>query len=236
MNYIILAAGKGSRMGNLSSYLQKCMYPILGKPFLEWTLESMASSGRFDAERDRIAVVTGYLGGQIRSYFGDSWKAIPITYADQAEALGTAHAVSVGRGALGDEGPALVVQGDVWAEPGFFAALLDDPHDDALSVVRHQCAYRHDERVDVEGGLVTRAWRGSGPFVECGIWKFSPGLMDLLLSRKVDEYRALPAVQAAIEAGFRVGAVERSGWTHLGGVEPSVEANLAAVHARLAAL
>lgn len=210
------------------------MYPILGKPFLEWTLESLLASRRFDASRDGITIVVGHFSEQIFSYFGESWRGVPLAYARQDQALGTAHAVAIGREGLSRDAAAVIIQADVWAPPEFFDALLDDPRPDALSVIRHVCSERHDERVDVRDGLVTKAWKGSSEFVECGIWKFSPAMMEFMMSRKEDEYRALASVQAAIESGLPVGAVERGDWVHLGGTEPSVEANLASVHASLA--
>jgi NDP-sugar pyrophosphorylase family protein len=231
MNYLVLAAGKGTRMSRLSTYLQKCMYPILDRPFLELVLESIVSNRRFDGARDRIVLVLGQFSSQIEGYFGGSWRGLPIQYVVQEEALGTAHAVAVGSAACLADDPTIVVQGDVWAEPEFFEAMVDEKLPDALSVVRHECAETHNERVEVAGGLVTLAWMGAGPFVECGIWKFSPRMIGYMMKRRVDEYRALPAVQAAIEDGVPVAAVERERWIHLGGTEPSVEANLRAVTA-----
>ena len=45
--------------------------------------------------------------------------------------------------------------------------------------------------MDLDGERVTRAFQGSGPFIECGVWKFSPDLLGYMMSRKADEYRAL---------------------------------------------
>lgn len=235
MNYVLLAAGRGTRMGGLSSYLQKCMYPIHGRPFLALLMESILGNRRFDPVRDRLILVVGHLGDQVRSYFGDAWRGIPLRYVTQDHARGTAHAVSLARESCAPGEPLIIAQGDVWAEAACFEALVDHPSADVLSIHRHECALRHDERLDVEGGVVTRAWKGSGPYVECGIWKFSPPLLDWMLTRKEDEYRALPAVQAAIEAGLRVGSLERETWIHLGGTEPSPEENLRAVLAHFSA-
>ena len=80
MNYMVLAAGRGSRMGNLSSYLQKCMYPVIDRPFLELTLDSLVSNARFDAAKDRIILVVGHLQEQIRAYFGSNWKGLELQY------------------------------------------------------------------------------------------------------------------------------------------------------------
>jgi UDP-N-acetylglucosamine diphosphorylase / glucose-1-phosphate thymidylyltransferase / UDP-N-acetylgalactosamine diphosphorylase / glucosamine-1-phosphate N-acetyltransferase / galactosamine-1-phosphate N-acetyltransferase len=229
MNYLILAAGKGSRMGSLSSYMQKCMYPVWDKPFLELILTSVSGNARFDRRNDTIVLVVGHMREQIQAYFGKAWQGVPLLYAAQEQALGTAHAVMVGASAAPPDQPCIIIQGDVWAEPAYLARLagMDEPN--ALSVVRHECALSHDERVDIRNGFISKAWQGSSPFVDCGIWKFSPAMLGFMMSRKADEYRALASVQNAIEQGLPVAAVERDTWIHLGGTEPSVKENLKAM-------
>ncbi len=55
MKAIILAAGRGSRMGHLTDKQPKCMTRLAKKPLLEWQLSSLC-----DAGCDPIAVVAGY--------------------------------------------------------------------------------------------------------------------------------------------------------------------------------
>jgi len=229
MNYMILAAGKGSRMGELGSYLQKCMFPILDRPFLALVLDSVLENRRFDPEADRVVFVTGHRGDQIESYFTSTWRGVQLRYVDQGPALGTAHAVLAGRSACTAGDPVIVIQGDVWAPPAYFESIAASKAENILSAHRHTCDGRHDERLDLDENRVTRAFQGSGPFVECGIWKFSPAMLRYMMSRKTDEYRALASVQAAIEDRQEVTAVEQETWIHLGGTEPSVRDNLAAV-------
>ena len=226
VNYMILAAGRGSRMGNLSSYLQKCMYPIMGKPFLEWTLASLVANQCFNAEMDRLILVVGHMQEQIKAYFGSLWYGIPITYVEQDDAIGTAHATLLGWQACSQTEGAIIVQADVWAEPEFYEDMVNHPLPDVLSVHRHVCARRHDERVDLSKDTVAKAWKGTSPYVECGIWKFSPTLIRWMMKRKDDEFRALASVQAAIEAGLPIGFLERKRWIHLGGTEPTTHDNL----------
>lgn len=55
MKAVILAAGRGSRLGRLSDALPKCLARLLGKPLLEWQLEALEAAGI-----DDIVVVRGY--------------------------------------------------------------------------------------------------------------------------------------------------------------------------------
>jgi choline kinase len=52
---IILAAGRGSRMGSLTGSRPKCLVELRGRPLLEWQLQSLRDAGIND-----IAIVTGY--------------------------------------------------------------------------------------------------------------------------------------------------------------------------------
>lgn len=55
MKAIVLAAGRGSRMKNLTDDRPKCMVELRGKPLLEWQLTSLRDAGIYE-----IAIVTGY--------------------------------------------------------------------------------------------------------------------------------------------------------------------------------
>ena len=54
-----------------------------------------------------------------------------------------------------------------------------------------------------------------------------------MLSRREGEFRVLPNLQAAIERGIDIGAVVVDEWIHLGGVNPTPEANVVQVSRRL---
>lgn len=55
MKAIILAAGRGSRMKNLTDERPKCLVTLRGKPLLDWQLEALRAAGI-----NEIAIVTGY--------------------------------------------------------------------------------------------------------------------------------------------------------------------------------
>lgn len=63
MKAIILAAGRGSRMSDLTAERPKCLIKLKGKPLIEWQLEAIRAAGIND-----IAVVTGYKNELFGSY------------------------------------------------------------------------------------------------------------------------------------------------------------------------
>ncbi|MFA4942406.1 MAG: NTP transferase domain-containing protein [Patescibacteria group bacterium] len=81
---IILAAGKGTRMG---SDLPKVLIPIKGKPIIQYLIESVLISG---SSPKPIIVVSPDNQKIIR----DALKEYDLDYVVQEEQLGTGHAVS----------------------------------------------------------------------------------------------------------------------------------------------
>lgn len=89
MKLVILAGGKGNRMGSLTSSIPKPMVPLAGKPILEYQLEL---AKKYDL--NDVMISTGYRGDIIREYFnnGEQW-GLNIQYIADPFPLGTAGAV-----------------------------------------------------------------------------------------------------------------------------------------------
>jgi len=66
MKAIILAAGRGSRMGEKTKNLPKCLTTLKGKTLLERQLDALTTAGI-----EEIAVITGYKSEEITKRFGD---------------------------------------------------------------------------------------------------------------------------------------------------------------------
>jgi NDP-sugar pyrophosphorylase family protein len=104
MKIVILAAGKGTRMDNLTVNTPKPLLQYQDKNLLEHKLEIIPSS------ISEIIIVIGYLGNKIKEYFGESYKNIPIRYIEQKEIKGTAHALWQCKDFLNE--PFIVLMGD----------------------------------------------------------------------------------------------------------------------------
>ena len=235
MNYICLAAGKGTRFNGLGVYLQKCMYPIGGIPFLRFSIENLISSAVFDVQNDSITLVVGHLSHQIKEYFGNSFLGARIRYVEQGEASGTGHAVLQAYRNAPFSKWALVWLADGYVPAHIFEQVVHTPSDAALTIASHICDQPHGERVSInsEKTHITRAWKGKSEYVDIGVWKVPVSIMNTMLSHKTDEHRYLPVVEEALQEGLTVDAVQAEEWVHLGGTEPSVIANLKAVTNRL---
>lgn len=101
LSVIILAAGKGTRM---NSRLPKVLQPLAGQPLLGHVL---AQAQRLQV--DRVITVYGHGGEQVKTTFADQ----DIEWVEQAEQLGTGHAVQVTLPVLPQTGQSFILYGDV---------------------------------------------------------------------------------------------------------------------------
>src|SRR5207249_11474077 len=88
MKAVILAAGKGTRMRNLTNEMPKPMLRIQGRPILEHILEGILAAGIRE-----IFIVTGFRAEVVENYFGkgSKWHA-QISYGRQMVQDGTGKA------------------------------------------------------------------------------------------------------------------------------------------------
>ncbi|MCX5698498.1 MAG: sugar phosphate nucleotidyltransferase [Candidatus Omnitrophica bacterium] len=108
MQVVILAGGKGTRLRPITKQVPKSMVLISGKPFLQHQLEFSRSLGL-----SKFLFLIGYLGGQIKKYFGDGSKfGVEINYSCEEKLLGTAGALKNARHKLDKE--FLLLNGDTF--------------------------------------------------------------------------------------------------------------------------
>lgn len=104
LNVVILAAGQGKRM---HSDLPKVLHPLAGTPLLGHVITTARS-----LKPQRICVVYGHGGEQVRAAFATAEDA-DLHWAEQAQQLGTGHAVLQALPHLDASLPTLVLYGDV---------------------------------------------------------------------------------------------------------------------------
>lgn len=77
MQAIILAAGMGKRLGNLTERDTKCMLNVNGKKLIERSLDILA---QFDLSR--VIIVVGFAGIRLKNFLGNSYKGMAIEYVE----------------------------------------------------------------------------------------------------------------------------------------------------------
>ena len=104
MQVVILAAGRGTRMGTLTDSVPKPMLKFGAKNLIEHKLEALPP------EVDEVILVVGYLADVIKNYFGERFGGRTIKYIYQDKLMGTAHSLWQAKDLL--RGRFLVLAGD----------------------------------------------------------------------------------------------------------------------------
>jgi MurNAc alpha-1-phosphate uridylyltransferase len=147
MKAMILAAGRGERMGALTAAQPKPLLTIGGHALIEHHVMRLAASGV-----EELVINLSYRGAQIRALLGDGGRyGVSIAYSEEGEppletAGGIVHALPL----LGGE-PFLLVNSDIYTELDF-RVLVDGPRVPALVLVPNPAHNaRGDFGLDAEG-------------------------------------------------------------------------------------
>ena len=90
MKAVILAAGSGERLKQVTSHLPKPMIEYKGKPLLQHNIELCKRHGV-----DEIFINTHHLHEIIKNYFSDGKRfGVKLTYSVEESLLGTSGAVN----------------------------------------------------------------------------------------------------------------------------------------------
>ena len=124
LSIIILAAGQGTRM---KSSRAKVMHPVAGKPMLQHVLETGVA-----LEPDQVIVVVGHQSAKLREHM----QGQNIIFVEQAEQLGTGHAVAQCLGELNEGNDLLVLYGDVpMITTATLDLLIEENHESTVNVL-----------------------------------------------------------------------------------------------------
>lgn len=104
MQAVILAAGRGTRMGELTNLVPKPMLLVKGKTLIEHKLDMLPP------EVDEVIFVIGYLGDVIRRKFGNEYRGMRVRYVEQKTLNGTMGAVGLAKRYI--TGRFIVMMGD----------------------------------------------------------------------------------------------------------------------------
>jgi dTDP-glucose pyrophosphorylase len=119
MKAVILAAGKGTRMKDLTQELPKPMLRVHGRPILEHILEGLLAAGIRE-----VCLITGWRAEVIEAHFGDGSRfGAQLCYARQTVQDGTGKAPEYAREFVGDS-DFLLTYGDILVKPETYQRML----------------------------------------------------------------------------------------------------------------
>ena len=171
MKAIILAAGRGTRLGALTRTTPKPMLTIGGVPLIERHIRWLRAAGISD-----IVVNVHHLAQRITDHLGDgSTLGVRLTYSPERALLETGGAIVRALPLLGAD-PFVYVLGDVYSEFPPDALSLDLAADaDMHMVLTPTPTFRDQGDFEHARGRVTR--RGNA-FVFCGYAVVRPSIFE----------------------------------------------------------
>jgi dTDP-glucose pyrophosphorylase len=179
---VIMAGGRGTRLGHYTENCPKPMLPIGGKPMLEHIIERAKAEGL-----EHFVLAIHYLGQMIVDHFGDGKKLrVKIEYLREDAPLGTA-------GALGllqthPTEPFLVTNGDVLTDIRY-GELIDFHirHNASATMAVRLHEWQHPFGVVKTNGVDIIGFEEkpvARSHINAGIYVFEPGVLDSIGSNE----------------------------------------------------
>jgi dTDP-glucose pyrophosphorylase len=223
---VVLAAGRGTRMRELTAGLPKPMIEVRGKPVLQHIIEGLRDAGIRE-----LLIVVGYHADAVQNFFGNgSHYDIGIQYATQAVQDGTGRVVNLARGFVGNS-PFILSYGDILVDPANYKRVVDLPDEveaiitvtDGEDVSKGGAVFLNEqmELVDIcEKAQPSEAARWSAiseradPFYNAGFYAFRPSIFEFTAKLKPSprgEYELTDAIRSLAQSGKKVKALELIG-------------------------
>jgi len=214
---VLLAAGRGTRMRDLTADVPKPMIKVRGKPILLHIVEGLQSAGIKD-----FLIIIGYHGEMVREYFGDgTCFGLRISYATQTVQDGTGRVVELAREFVGTD-PFILGYGDILIDSKNYQRLivLNEETEAIVTVKRNEDVSKGgavfvneamevtDVREKAKPGEPTSKWYNAG------IYCFRPSIFQFTAKLQPSprgEYELTDAIRALAQSGKKVQAIELEG-------------------------
>ncbi|MCG8601096.1 MAG: NTP transferase domain-containing protein [Verrucomicrobiales bacterium] len=212
---VILAAGRGTRMKELTDEIPKPMVKVKGTPILESIVRGLVSNGISE-----ILIVVGWRKEVITDYFGDgSAFNCRVEYVEQVVQDGTGKVVELAKDFSGED-PFILSYGDILVPAESYAPLADFTGVEGKLTVKIDEDVRKGGAVFIENGMVTDLIEKGGddaptsPYYNAGIYSFSSKIYDYTAKLELSprgEYELTDAIKAQVQDGLPIAAVELDG-------------------------
>jgi len=224
---VILAAGRGTRLGRLTADRPKPLIPVRGRPVLEHIVAGIAAAGIRD-----IVLVVGYRREQVEAHFGDGSRlGVAVRYAVQETLNGTGGALAAAEEMAG-AAPFLLSFGDILTDPGHYQLLLDEFSQSLCEAVLGINPVEDPAlgaAVYLDGERVVRVVEKPPPGTAgtrwnlAGVYAFSPAIFHALRGVRPSprgEIELTSAIGGLIESGACVRACRLNAfWSDIGSLE-----------------
>ncbi|MEA3213671.1 MAG: UDP-N-acetylglucosamine diphosphorylase / glucose-phosphate thymidylyltransferase [Chthoniobacter sp.] len=229
---VLLAAGRGTRMKELTNDLPKPMIEVRGKPILLHIIEGLRAAGV-----NRFLIVVGWRADVVSDFFGDGSKfGVSVEYQTQTVQDGTGRVVDLARSFAGAD-PFILSYGDILVDPANYRRLVAPGAAEALISVKHNPgeiakggAVFVNERFEMTD-LREKPKPGepTSPWYNAGIYTFRPSIFEFTAKLEKSprgEYELTDAIRALALSGQLVQVLELDGdWADVRDAEVLAELN-----------
>jgi dTDP-glucose pyrophosphorylase len=214
---VLLAAGRGTRMRELTADLPKPMIEVRGKPVLQHIVEGLR-----DAGVRRFLIIVGYRADAVQNFFGDGARyKIDIQYATQTTQDGTGRVVDLARNFVNDSAFVLAY-GDILVAPENYKRIVDlaDDTEALISVTRGEDVSKGgavflNERMElVDLREKSKPGEATSPWYNAGLYAFRPSIFEFTAKLKPSprgEFELTDAIRDLAQSGKKVNALELTG-------------------------
>ena len=214
---VLLAAGRGTRMRELTSDIPKPMLVVRGRPILQHIIDGMRGAGVRE-----VLIVVGWRADVVRDFFGDGANVgVRVEYTTQVVQDGTGKVVELARDFCGAD-PFLLSYGDILVEPSNYHRLAS-PTDDVEAII----SVKRNEDVSKGGAVFVnerfemtdlrekpQPGEPTSPWYNAGIYMFRPSIFDFtakLQRSPRGEFELTDAIRDLAFSGQKVQALELTG-------------------------
>jgi dTDP-glucose pyrophosphorylase len=214
---VVLAAGRGTRMRELTADLPKPMIEVRGKPVLQHIIEGLR-----DAGVSKFVVIVGYHAEAVRNFFGDGQRhRVEIGYVTQTVQDGTGRVVNLARSFAG-ESSFILSYGDILISPENYKRLVDLPDDceAIITVTRGEdvskggAVFVNEQMELVDLREKPKPGEPTSPWYNAGLYAFRPSVFEFIAKLKPSprgEYELTDAIRGLAHSGKRVQTLELNG-------------------------
>jgi dTDP-glucose pyrophosphorylase len=214
---VLLAAGRGTRMRELTAELPKPMIKVREKPVLLHIVEGLQT-----AAIKNFLIIVGYHGDTVRDYFGDgTCFGLRINYAMQAVQDGTGRVVDLARDFI-DGSPFILSYGDILVDPRNYRSIsnLADDVEAVISVKRNEdvsqggAVFLNAQMELVDLREKAKPGEETSPWYNAGLYAFRPSIFEFTAKLQPSprgEYELTDAIREMAQSGKKVKALEIAG-------------------------
>ena len=135
MQAIILAAGMGKRLGELTKSNTKCMVEVNGVRLIDRTLNQLSR-----LELTRVVIVVGYEGQKLIDYIGDRYSdRLKIEYVENPvyDKTNNIYSLALAKEHLQEE-DTILIESDLIFDDNMFSLIIDNPYPNLALVAKYE--------------------------------------------------------------------------------------------------